>query len=282
MDIGELLLLMRSFDHDLHSHRQPNIIVRDEDGAFIPTDPDNRDYQEYLAWLDEGNEPTPYTPPSSSKRRLNWPRHKRQTTNGSSPTSAGMRQTGATSSMRPPTRLIPLFTPTSKRACRLARSPCSAAPAPTNWVLCQGQSLDTTGTYAALFAILGYAFGGSGANFNLPNFTDIFPIGASATRALAAKGGAATVTLDATMIPAHTHTATQPTHTHTASQGRMRTRILIRVTRIRPSASQDSHVHGARGHGASGQAGGTIRRRRGRQSNEQHRRPVGGWRRRYG
>ena len=40
-----------------------NTIIRDEDGAFIPTDPDNMDYQKYLAWLDEGNEPTPYTPP---------------------------------------------------------------------------------------------------------------------------------------------------------------------------------------------------------------------------
>ena len=43
---------------------QSNTIVRDEDGAFIPTDPDNVDYQAYLAWLDEGNEPTPYTPPA--------------------------------------------------------------------------------------------------------------------------------------------------------------------------------------------------------------------------
>ena len=42
---------------------QSDIIVRDEDGAFIPTDPDNVDYQDYLAWLDKGNEPTPYTPP---------------------------------------------------------------------------------------------------------------------------------------------------------------------------------------------------------------------------
>ena len=44
-----------------------NTIVRDEDGAFIPTDPDNTDYQKYLAWLDKGNEPTPYKPPSTSK-----------------------------------------------------------------------------------------------------------------------------------------------------------------------------------------------------------------------
>ena len=47
----------------------PNTIVRDEDGAFIPTDPDNVDYAEYLAWLDEGNEPTPYTPPSEQKEQ---------------------------------------------------------------------------------------------------------------------------------------------------------------------------------------------------------------------
>lgn len=41
----------------------PNMILRDDDGAFIPADPDNLDYQAYLAWLDEGNEPTPYEPP---------------------------------------------------------------------------------------------------------------------------------------------------------------------------------------------------------------------------
>jgi hypothetical protein len=41
-------------------------IVRDEDGAFIPSDPDNMDFQEYLAWLDEGNEPAPPTPPATT------------------------------------------------------------------------------------------------------------------------------------------------------------------------------------------------------------------------
>ena len=45
----------------------PNIIVRDEDQAFIPADPDNIDYQAFLKWLDKGNQPTPYTPPPAAR-----------------------------------------------------------------------------------------------------------------------------------------------------------------------------------------------------------------------
>ena len=50
----------------------PDIIVRDEDQAFIPADPDNIDYQEYCRWKESGGvptpyTPTPYTPPSTSK-----------------------------------------------------------------------------------------------------------------------------------------------------------------------------------------------------------------------
>jgi hypothetical protein len=45
----------------------PDIIVRDKDGAFIPTDPDNVDYQDYLAWLAKGNAPKAYTPPPEAK-----------------------------------------------------------------------------------------------------------------------------------------------------------------------------------------------------------------------
>ena len=34
-------------------------IKRLADNAFIPFDPANTDYQEYLKWLDEGNTPEP-------------------------------------------------------------------------------------------------------------------------------------------------------------------------------------------------------------------------------
>ena len=41
---------------------QGDTIFRIADNAFIPPDPANIDYQQYLMWLEEGNQPLPPDP----------------------------------------------------------------------------------------------------------------------------------------------------------------------------------------------------------------------------
>jgi hypothetical protein len=44
---------------------QSEHILRLNDQVWIPPDPANRDYAEYLDWLAAGNEPDSYVPPPS-------------------------------------------------------------------------------------------------------------------------------------------------------------------------------------------------------------------------
>jgi microcystin-dependent protein len=84
--------------------------------------------------------------------------------------------------------------------------------APEYYTLCDGRPLPVQQNQA-LFAVIGYRYGGSGATFNVPDLRGRMPIGmgtgvnpALTTRQLGQSGGTETVTLNATQIPPHTHT----------------------------------------------------------------------------
>jgi len=86
------------------------------------------------------------------------------------------------------------------------------AIAPAGWVLCDGTSY-ATGDLPAVFAIIGYDYGGSGANFNVPDMRGMFPF----MQAAAGTGSGALGTtfggIDHAHTIAHTHTISH-THTH--------------------------------------------------------------------
>ena len=117
----------------------------------------------------------------------------------------------------------------------------AGAAAPANWLICDGRSLSTAAPYDKLFAVLQYAFGGSGANFNLPNLTNRFPMGGGT---LAATGGEATHVLAYGEMPAHQHNVPDPQHYHNISQGSIQHTHAANQNPHSHSANQDAHSHG--------------------------------------
>jgi microcystin-dependent protein len=120
--------------------------------------------------------------------------------------------------------------------------------APTGYLLCQGQSVSTT-TFAALFAAIGYNYGGSGGSFNLPNLQNRVPVGRGTGTfgSLNATGGAETHTLTVDQMPSHTHVQnshnhTQNAHGHSASSGEAGSHVHTAST-----STNGSHTHGSSG-----------------------------------
>jgi microcystin-dependent protein len=96
--------------------------------------------------------------------------------------------------------------------------PWGSASIPSGFLECNGASVSTS-TYAALFAVIAYTYGGAGASFTLPDLRDRTVLSKSNTKALATTGGANTVvptgnisatagntTLSSAEIPSHSHT----------------------------------------------------------------------------
>lgn len=99
--------------------------------------------------------------------------------------------------------------------------PFAGTTEPSGWFFCVGQSLSTT-TYAALFAAIGYTYGGAGATFNIPDLRGRVIAGkddmggSSANRLTGLSGGVNGDTLGGTG-GAETHTLTineMPSHNH--------------------------------------------------------------------
>lgn len=78
---------------------------------------------------------------------------------------------------------------------------------PTGWLICDGRTVPTA-SYPELFAVIGYNFGGSGASFALPNFSDRFVKGRVA-EAIGSCSGCNT--------PSHCHVV--PAHYHCTCSG---------------------------------------------------------------
>lgn len=110
---------------------------------------------------------------------------------------------------------------------------------PDGWLLCDGSSYAVE-DYPDLFAEIGYDFGGSGDNFNVPDMTGLFPFGNDAT--LNDTGGAKTHTLATSEIPSHVHSV----HSHQS--------LLITIGQGAPVfalAAGQSTATGATGGGGS-------------------------------
>jgi microcystin-dependent protein len=108
----------------------------------------------------------------------------------------------------------------------------AGSAAPTGWLLCNGAAISRT-VYAALFAVLGTAYGaGDGSTtFNLPDRRGKFSVGVDGTYTRGSTGGATSgttssngshnhggntgsTTLTTAQIPAHNHSVNDSGHQH--------------------------------------------------------------------
>ena len=89
------------------------------------------------------------------------------------------------------------------------------ASAPAGYFACDGASKSTT-AYPRLFAAIGYLWGGSGANFLLPDLRTYVTAGQGGAfpvisgTAVGSKGGALSHVISITEMPSHNHPSTTP------------------------------------------------------------------------
>jgi microcystin-dependent protein len=91
----------------------------------------------------------------------------------------------------------------------------ASSPPTGNWLLCDGSSRSTTGQFAALFAVIGYNFGGAGSSFLLPNFSERSSIGSISGAAIGETGGTTEVRAHDHSMP-HSHTVDEHKHSYSS------------------------------------------------------------------
>ncbi len=113
----------------------------------------------------------------------------------------------------------------------------SNASLPTGWLLCNGQAVSRS-TFSELFGAIGtdYGSGNGSTTFNLPNLVNRVARGSNTT-AGGATGGADTVTLSATNMPAHVHTINHD-HPVVTSGGASTTNVPLNMTTGKEAGSE--------------------------------------------
>ena len=135
--------------------------------------------------------------------------------------------------------------------------PFAGASAPVGYLLCDGSSVSTT-TYARLFAVVAYTYGGSGASFNLPDLRGRAVAGkddmggTAASRLTSAVSGVTGTTLGNAGggQNVHLHNHTQDSHNHTQNSHNH--------TQNSHNHTQDSHNHTQNQHQHTGSVSATV------------------------
>ena len=117
---------------------------------------------------------------------------------------------------------------------------------PVNWLPADGRILPNS-QYTALYSVIGTTYGGDSASgtFNLPDLRARVPVGRGqgpglSSIALGEAGGAASVTLDASQMPPHTHATASTSAATTATP----------ATGMALAATQNAGAYAAAGGGS--------------------------------
>lgn len=129
---------------------------------------------------------------------------------------------------------------------------------PPGWMAADGSAISRS-TYSKLYALTGNGYGaGNGTTtFNLPDLGARFPMGAKGVAPLqTSTGGAATVILTTSQIPAHTH-GSAGDHTHTVNNSAGGTGVNngtdknVATTTSGGTSTDGAHTHSSVGSGAA-------------------------------